>query len=550
MNVFKLSGTAALLVSCGIVLTPAMAYDFSGPGYLAYDGGLTFDTSDIFGPALPLIGGFSRNNPSINLGFVGISQIDVRSLHGNLSAIPPDTNGAIGNSQFMEVTNGAYAVYDKTTGNRTKLWADGAFWNQAGQSTVYTQNFANGDSRVLYDKPSNRWIVESFGASLDRIQIAVSDTSDATGTWKSTSFQGFNDPNGYGIADYPTLAIDSKAIYIGTNNFTPAAGGCPEGGGFCGTTLNVISRNDIFGAGGPTATSLKQFTTPYSNLSPDNGYSIQGVNQVSGTDSGRIIAIGAKNYGMVSYQVNNPGAANATTTASVLLNTTPYDPNRGAAQPDGSRTIDTSDDRISSATWEVNGHIYAIHTITRPGEQHTSLEYYVIDAATNTVIQTNIIGDGTHDFFQGTLAVNESGQVVISYNRSGFGVGEKVAIYGQQFNPIDSTGALVAVGDPILLYTSLIDNYHNGSVAGAAPVGRQRWGDYAQVTVDPNDPQAFWIIGQYALGYLPNAATSFSRWGTFISSIQVSAVPEPSSYAMLIVGLAVVGITLRRRQNP
>jgi hypothetical protein len=525
----------------GLAATSAAAYDFSGSGYYAYDGGMFTEAPD----AIP--GNAAPAGPSIGLGFDGISQVDVRALHSNFSEIPPDTMGAVGTTQFMETSNGAYAVYDKATGTQLKLIGDGAFWAAAGQPASNGQfGFSNGDSRVLFDNKSQRWIVESFGATVEDIQIAVSDTSDATGAWKSVAFKGFTDGLGSGVADYPTLAIDNKAIYIGTNDFTESNGASACNGiQFCGTTLNVISRNDIFGAGGPQVTSLKQFFTPL--FSADNGYAIQGVNQVGGNDTGKIVAIGALNYGPVTYSINNPGTAGATQTSAVYVDTTAYDPNQMAQQPDGTRNIDTLDDRISSAAWEYNGKIYTVHTITPVGGDHTVLEYYVIDAATNAVIQKGTIGDGVHDFYQGAITVNAAGQVVIAYNESGLDM--NVSILAQQFNPVKGgNGAIQEVGSAILLKVSPIDNYHNGSVAGAPAAGRQRWGDYAQVTVDPNNIDSFWIIGEYALGYLPDPQNSFSRWGTWITNLNISAVPEPGTWSMMILGAGMVGWSLRRRR--
>jgi len=515
---------------------PAAAYDGSGASYYAYDGGLTLEGSG--GPTDPGAGGsfYGPQSTSVPLSFNAISQVDVRSLHANRSEIPPDTNGAVGTTQFLETTNGAYAVYDKATGARQQLIGDGAFWAAAGQPASNGPfGFSNGDSRVLFDAPSQRWVVESFGAALSNIQIAVSTTSDALGPWESTSFTGFAG----GIADYPTLAIDSKAIYIGTNDF---GGANPS---LQGTTLNVIARNDLLGAGPPVATSLKQFFTAYPGV--DRGFGIQGVNQVGNSDNGRVIAAGANTYGLVDYSVTNPGSSSATETAPLAVDPTHYGSNAPGAQPDGSKVIDTLDDRVSSAAWEYNGKLYAIHTITPLNGTHTILEMYVIDAATNAVIQKTTIGDGVHDFYQGSLTVNNSGQVVIGYNESGADL--NVSIFAAVYNPTSGgNGALTAVGSPILLKTSPINNYHNGSTAGSPPAGRQRWGDYAQVTVDPNNPLSFWVIGEYALGYLPDPTYNLSRWGTFVSEVNIAAVPEPASWAMMLVGFGLIGGAMRRRK--
>ncbi len=516
------------------------------PGYFQYDGGMALEGPSGPGGGGGGGGGFSLPTSSVPLSFAGISQMTVRGLHGNFSEIPPDTMGAVGRTQFMETTNGAYAVYDKATGAQTKLWADGAFWAQAGQpASNGFAGFSNGDTRLLYDKPADRWIAESFGASVEDIQIAVSNTSDATGGWKSVSFKGFADGAGTGVADYPTLAIDKKAIYIGTNNFTQSDQ-CIPGIALCGTTLNVISRSDIFAAGGPTVASLSQFNTPL--FTNDAGFAIQGVNQVGGTDVGRIQAISLLNYGPVTYSITNPGGVGSTQTASHYVDATPYLQPGFAGQPDGSHVIDPLDDRFSSAVWEYKGKIYSVHTITPVGGDHSVLEYYVIDAASNAVVQKGTIGDGVHDFFQGSITVNNKGQVVFAYNESGSDM--NISFLAQQFNPVSGgNGTITAVGGPILLHVSPIDNYHNGSNASADPAGRQRWGDYAQITVDPTDGRSFWAVGEYALGYLPNPSTSFSRWGTWISDIKIGGVPEPTTWSMMLLGFGGLGALLRRRRR-
>jgi PEP-CTERM motif len=545
---------AALCAGSAFTLIATAAHAYNGdPGYFTYDGGtLRLGPNDL--PVGPF-GGFSSVgvgtellsltslSPTLGLNFDGISQVDVRALHSNFSEIPPDTMGAIGATQFMETSNGAYAVYDKTTGLQTKILADGIFWAQAGQpASDGPQDFSNGDSRVLFDKQSGRWIVESLGASLETIQIAVSDTSDATGGWKSAVFTGFA-AGGNGLADYPTLAIDHKAVYIGTNDFDLSTGN------FDGTTLNVIGRSDLFGPGGPKATDLKQFFTPISAIigGADPGFAIQGVNQVNGKDNGKVIAVSIQTDDLIRYDISNPGTAGATQGPTTYLGTNPYIANSPGRQPDGSQVIDTLDDRISSAAWEQHGMIYAVHTVTAPGSVHTEVVWTISDAATSTLLHEGAIADPNFDIYQGAIAVNAAGQVVISYNRSGFDAATgNVSVLANTYNPNGVTG-LKETGS-LLLHVSPIDDYHNGSPQFSPPVGRQRWGDFAQVTVDPNNRQDFWMIGEYALGYLPNPNTSFSRWGTWISEITLAQVPEPSTWAMMLLGFGLVGGAVRHRK--
>ena len=530
-----------LLAATAFTLCAGAASAYNGdPDYLTYDGGAIISPDGPSG-SIGAQGPVSSSSGSVGLSFQGISQYDTRAFGRGF--IPPDTMGAVGATQYMEFVNGATAVYDKASGARTSLVSDLAFWAAAGQSGAF------GDSRVMYDNRSQRWVALSFAATTDTIQIAVSDTSNALGGWKSTSFLGYS-----GIADFPTLAIDSKAIYIGTNNFNAA------GTAFDGVTLNVISRGNLFGPGGPTTTSLKQFFTSTAAIvgGDDRGFAIQGVNQI-GSDSGKIIAVGANNFGSVRYDVNNPGTAGATETAATLLSPgDAYDPNRLARQPyttgtGATRTIDPSDDRIGSAAWEQHGKIYSVHTITETGTDHTEVQWQVVDAATNAILATGKIGgngDG-YDYYQGSIAVNDSGQVVIGYDRSGSNSPDgKISIFADTFNSL-AGGGLTNTGR-YLLKVSDSDSYHNGSLDGQAATGRQRWGDYSAVSLDPSDREKFWIIGEFARE--PNNAanghpggTGGTRWGTWISQLTLSAVPEPATWAMMLVGFGVVGGALRRR---
>ena len=481
------------------------------------------------------------------LGFQGISQYDVASVHRNF--IPPDTMGAIGKTQFVETVNGGFAVFDKATGARTSFTSDVAFWNKAGQTGT------NGDPRILYNAQANRWIALSFGASLSDIQIAVSDTSDALGGWKSTKFIGF----AHGTADFPTLAMDNNAVYIGTNNFSNNPAGCGQGAvSYCGTTLNVIPIKSLFDPAGPTPTGNVQFVEPFSQgVNASAGFAIQGVNSNAAGTTGKILTVSALTSSLTRYDVLNAGTYAASLTDAVTGIGTDYKFNGAGRQPyttgvGNPRVIDTGDDRVGSSVWEANGRIYSVHTITELGTDYTSVRYTVLDSVTNAVLDQGNIGDGSHDYSYGSLAVNASGQVVIAFNRSGSGADGKISLLARTFNT-DGNGHLVQTGNELLLKVSDTDSYHNGSIFGQAAAGRQRWGDYSAVTLDPTNSQSFWIIGEYAREFnLPQfghpGGTGGSRWSTWIQQVTVAYVPEPGTWLMMIAGFGLVGASMRRRQ--
>lgn len=548
----KLSKSLPLIALCAMACVPMAAqagttikagYEFKKPKLVVDPNDISYDQN---GTALPSFGGPSSGALAVNLSFEGISQYDAARFGRNF--IPPDTMGAIGTTQYLQSTNGAYAVWDKATGANLSMVSDVAWWAAAGQVGT------SGDARVMFNSQANRWIAVAFGANAKDLQIAVSDTDNALGTWKSTKFEGYAGFGFGAVADYPTLAFDNNAVYIGTNNFAPASAGGPNS--FRGTTLNVIPIASLFNAAAPTTAGNVQFTTPFVSGDPNNdftrGFSIQGVNSNEATTVGNIFTVSISDFAVQRYDVLNAGTAGATRTATTDLGST-YTFNNLARQPIGTRSIDPLDDRISSSVYEVNGRIYAVQTITPVGQDETRVRYYVMDSVTNALLDEGEIGEAGYDYYQGSLAVNNAGQVVIAYNRSGFSATDgKIRIYARSFYTADD-GSLVQLGDELLLKESLTDQYRNGTVFGGNPAGagRQRWGDYSAVSLDPNNQNNFWVIGQFAREFnSPQfghpGGSGGSRWGTWIT--QLSIVPEPQTWAMMVFGFGLIGYGMRSRR--
>lgn len=510
-------------------------------------------------PTLPAdLSGFTSQGPTtgggayVVQGFEGLSQYTVGAFGRGF--IPPDTMGAVGTTQYVSFVNGGVGIYSKATGAAVSIQSDVAFWAAAGQTGV------NGDSRVMFNKTANRWIALAFGSSVSDIQIAVSDTDNAAGTWQSTRFTGFAG----GTADYPTLALDGNAVYIGTNNFNAS-------GNFRGTTLNVIPLASLFNAGAPTTAGRAVLNTPYNPTTggDDGGFAIQGVNKTT-AGPGHVIAASLFLNDTIRYDVNFTGPNPTSVTPIQYLGTQDYDGNGPGRQPnavpdvdvnttDGitsnNRVIDTLDSRIGASVYEVDGRIYFVYTATDVGDDFTHVRYGVVDAATNAILDEGSIGDGVHDFYQGSLAVNSFGQVVIGYNRSGSEAGTGNITFAAQVFSTGVDGQLTARGIEQILKVSIVDDYHNGSLFGQVAAGRQRWGDYSAVSLDPTDERSFWAIGEYAREY-NNAAgghpggTGGSRWSTWISHLNVgTTVPEPATWALMIGGFGMAGTSLRRQRR-
>ena len=468
-------------------------------------------------------------------GFEGTSQLDNCVL--NQCFRPPDTMGAIGTTQFLESSNGSITIYNKGTGAlaipRVSMTT---FWASAG-----LPGGANGDQRVLFDHYSNRWIMNGFGPTANLINIAVSATADATGLWKSTQIAVL--PSG--TADYPTLSMDDKAVYIGTNNFTP---------GFSGTSLLSIPKSSLFGAVASTA-GMTTFTTPLAG--PDNGFAIQVALNWQGNPSNTasVIADSRDLNSQVFYKVNGVNAAGATQTASINIAGSGYASAPLGRQPDGTRTVDTLSPRITANAVQVNGKIYSTATVAADVGTAAAVRWTVVDATTGVQLSTGKIQDAAFDYYEGSIAVNEFGEAVIAYNRSGGQVADlngdgkadgSISFMARAFDV--SGNLLVQDGAELLLRVSDVTDYHCTTVPPAAPC-RERWGDYAAVTIDPNNHRSFYAIGEYAApsAIIPGFTTTpRSIWHTYVA--EITQVPEPSQYALMLFGLGAVGWAVRRCQ--
>jgi hypothetical protein len=126
--------------------------------------------------------------------------------------VPPDTNGAVGATQFVQWVNVLFAVYDKATGHLVQAPRPGnTLWSGFGGPCGANNN---GQPIAQYDKAAARWVmaqpvlVKPFTSCL-----AVSTTSDATGTYNRYAFA-------FPVGDYPDygkLAVWPDAYYASFN---------------------------------------------------------------------------------------------------------------------------------------------------------------------------------------------------------------------------------------------------------------------------------------------------------------------------------------------
>src|SRR6185436_15555511 len=136
------------------------------------------------------------------------------------SSNPPDVNGRVGATQYVQWNNTSFAIFSKSTG--ALLYGPAAgntlFQSLGGACALHN----DGDPVVAYDILAGRWILSQFvvGASpnFSHQCVAVSVTGDATGSYYLYDF--VTDPVNF--VDYPHIGVWPDGYYMTTHVFNAA----------------------------------------------------------------------------------------------------------------------------------------------------------------------------------------------------------------------------------------------------------------------------------------------------------------------------------------
>src|SRR5689334_8786696 len=150
--------------------------------------------------------------PGTNLNFDGVPFPGV-----SCSCAPPDTNGEVGATQYVQIVNEGYQVFNKSTG-ASQLGPIGISTIWSGFGGV-CETAGHGDPVLLYDQLANRWLVSQFaGTSVPTDEcVAVSTSSDATGSYNRYGFH-----LGTNFFDYPHLSVWPDGYYMSMNVYNSA----------------------------------------------------------------------------------------------------------------------------------------------------------------------------------------------------------------------------------------------------------------------------------------------------------------------------------------
>jgi hypothetical protein len=429
------------------------------------------------------------------LNFAGVGQGDYGFTD---QYAPPDTNGAVGATQYVQWVNTYFAVFNKSTGAIAAGFpkAGNSIWSGFGGGC---QANNDGDPIVQYDKAAKRWILTQFSVSTTPYLqcVAVSTTSDATGTYYRYAFN-------YGstqFPDYPKLGVWPDAYYITFNMFTSI---------FIGPKVCAYDRAKML-AGLAATQQCFQLSSSYGSLLPGD---LDGTTPPPLTSPNPVLSFGTNSLNLWRFHVDWTTSANTRLSGPVNLPVASFsracNGSNCVPQPSTSQQLDSLGDRLMYrlAYRKLGDHesLVVNHSVSVGGV--SSVRWYELQNATGFTIAnaTPVVfqqgtldaSDGVHRWM-GSIAMDQAGDIALGYSASSGSVFPSIRYTGR--TPKDAPNTMEA------------ENIIQAG-SGSQLQNLSRWGDYSAMTVDPVDDCTFW----YTSEYLKKSGTF--NWSTQIASFQ------------------------------
>jgi hypothetical protein len=447
-----------------------------------------------------LLSPLTTNIPGPILNFDG-----VLFAGNNCGCYPPDTNGYVGLTQYVQIVNESYQVFNKFTGaSILGPLAIRSVWT--GFGGVCTSG--GGDPVMLYDKLADRWLISQLGNYSGHECIAISTTRDATGSYYRYDF---NFPP-Y-LTDYPKIGTWPDAYYMACNIFSSV---------YLGTQPFAFDRAKMLCGLPATAITPGVIGTPANNEDPIIPSDLDGTvlpppgapnafvefPDLTGNNLGT--------YRTWHYHVDFAVPTNSTFTLFAAPTAAPYTCLCGCGgncvpEP-GGNVLDSLADRLMFRLAYRNFGTpsapdeSSVCNFSVMGGAQGAPRWFELKNITNGPVTINQEGtyapaDGVWRWM-GSVAMDHSGDLAVGYSASNTTTDPQIRYAGRLST--DPLGTL-AQGEAHLYDGT---GYQIGSGS--------RWGDYSAMTVDPVDDTTMWYTTEYY------ATNSSANWRTRIGNFRIN----------------------------
>jgi hypothetical protein len=433
---------------------------------------------------------------------------------------PPDTNGDVGPTYYIQTVNTSIGIYNKSNGNRVAAFTFNTFMSQGNFGNVCDTN-NNGDPVVLYDTFEDRWVISDIAfivqgnganASPGNFQcIAVSKTGDpVSGGWNFYSFR-----TDAGLGDYPKFGIWPDGLYLTVDIFS--YGSTPT---FVKPQLYVFNKAQMY-AGAPTVqTALFDIPSSEFALLPSNARLQTGTPPT-----------GSPNYVAVVWQFLNAfsvykahvdwNSISLSTFTGPFMATDTFWWSQLASANQTAPTPQNRNDELYARIMMQNQYtniggvesLWAGQTAgnTNPTSNITvtqsSVRYYQVKVTGGTV-EANTTQSFTYApadtiwRYMPSVAVDRAGNMAIGYTTSNATTNPALKYAGRLST--DAANSITLTEQTLFQGTGA----QSGLCGGATCT---RWGDYSAMSLDP-DGCTFWYTNEY---YAVNGLNNLTRIGSF-----------------------------------
>jgi hypothetical protein len=439
--------------------------------------------------------------------------------------IPPDTNGAVGPTQYVQMVNSVFSVYSKTGTRLTGPKQINSLFS--GLTGTACANNNDGDPVVVYDRIADRWLLSQLavpgGSAGYHECIAISQGPDATGPYYVYDFLlSLSD-----FEDYPHFGLWPDAYYMSTHQFNPAGTAYLGAGVFAFERakmllgqpaqmvyFNLGSVNLAFGGHLPAHLDGPNLPPPGS---PNYFAEVDNSTDIPPNAALRIWKFHVDWSNPSNSTFGNSGQPSSITAIADFARPNCNNYASGCVPQKGdSVQLDPIGDRLmyrlayrnfaDHESLVLNHTVVANSTTGQMGPRW----YEVRDPdGTPQIFQQSTLGPtGMTDLlyrWMSSIAMDNSGDIAIGYSTSS----------STNFPSIAYAGRLA--GDPL----NTLGQGETQLFAGAGPqhVTIGRWGDYTDLTIDPSEDCTFWYTNEYY------AATGL--WHTRIGSFKFPQCVPP-----------------------
>jgi len=491
--------------------------------------------------------------PSPTQNFPGMSSNDScgSSVTCGQGAVPPDPNGDVGPSVYIEAVNSAYAIYDKATGMRLAAITEDQLWSGSATNTPCGNGNSAGDPVVVYDPQGDRWILAHMAFAFNTANppvpispfyecIAVSQKSDpVTGGWYLYPLR--MDPGGTGLPpvgtgnDYPKFGIWTDCLYMSANEFDFTQASQP----FTGTIYVSMSRAGLESGTMPLTWSLGYLnngTDPFTMI-PSN---LRGTPPPTGTPNYFVSESPTSAFEVRKFTPGPSCGGNGTLSTPTNVSQTPYasvpaSANGIVPQPNTSQLLDAIDDRLmQKVQYRRVGNTESLWVVHNVGVSSGLVQpqWAQIDVTGGTIATTPVqqeiyAPDTTLNRWMGSIAADKQGNVALGYSTSNG--------TAPNFPSIAYSGRLAT--DPL---NTLPQTETQLVAGGVSQTGADRWGDYTGMSVDPSDDCTFWYVNEYYGSQQTGAGDWQTRIGSFkfpsCTASTVTLSPASITFSNQLVG--------------